>query len=37
LDALINKDAKQAELLMKKHIRDSEKALLERLGADKSS
>jgi len=36
LDALINKDAKQAESLMRKHIKDSEKALLERLGADKS-
>jgi len=35
-EALINKDAKQAESLMKKHIRDSEKALLQRLGDDKS-
>ncbi|MEA1964291.1 MAG: GntR family transcriptional regulator [Candidatus Aerophobetes bacterium] len=37
LEALINKDTKQAESLMKKHIKDSEKALLERLGADKSN
>lgn len=37
LEALVNKDAKQTRFSMKKHIRDSEKALLQRLGADKSN
>jgi len=37
LEALINKGAKKAESLMRKHIIDSEKALLKKLGADKSN
>ncbi len=36
LEALTNKDARQVESLMKKHITDAEKALLKRLRADKS-
>jgi len=36
LEALTNKDARQVESLMKKHITDAEKALMKRLRADKS-